>query len=270
MAQPHLYSMLACGCAALCVALAAAPAMAYEISTDRPDFVESSAVVGKGRLQIETSIAGERDTSGGATTRSTTTPTLLRWGVGDVLELRLETDGAVRARSDDAASGASVSTHGWSDVALGVKWHTSDGDEKTGAPAMAWLLHADIDSGSAPFRGQGVRPSLRMVAEWELPGDVSVGVMPGLMADRSDDGRHFVAGIAAVTVSKGWSDKWRSFAELAGERLASKRNGGSLVSVDVGATYLVTDNLQLDGALSFGATRQTPDLAWTVGVSVRF
>jgi len=270
MAHPRLHSSLARGFAALCLAAPAAYASADEISTDRPDFVESSAVVGKGRFQIETSLAGERDKAGGATSRSMTTPTLLRWGVSDALELRLETDGAVRARSDDAASGASVRTHGSSDVALGIKWHLRDGDEKTGAPAMAWLLHADIDSGSAPFRGQGVRPSLRMVAEWELPGDVSVGVMPGLMGDRSDDGRHFVAGIAAVTVSKGWSDKWRSFAELAGERLASKRNGGSLVSVDVGATYLVNDNLQLDSALSFGATRQTPDLAWTVGVSVRF
>lgn len=35
------------------------------IQTDRPDFVESSNVVGKGRFQIETSIAYERDSNSG-------------------------------------------------------------------------------------------------------------------------------------------------------------------------------------------------------------
>ena len=44
------------------------------ISTDRPDFVESSQVVGRGRLQLETSVQWERDHG----VRTLTTPTLLR------------------------------------------------------------------------------------------------------------------------------------------------------------------------------------------------
>src|SRR4029079_9981275 len=45
------------------------------ISTDRPEVVESSDVVGRGRVQIETGVQSERDVDGGTTTRTRTTPT---------------------------------------------------------------------------------------------------------------------------------------------------------------------------------------------------
>ena len=47
------------------------------ISTDRPDFVESSDVVGKGRFQLETGFSSERNKADGVKERLTTTPTLL-------------------------------------------------------------------------------------------------------------------------------------------------------------------------------------------------
>jgi hypothetical protein len=90
---------------ALSITALASPAMAAgeePIVTDRPDFVESSQVVGKGRLQIETSLAAERDRAGGATERTTSTPTLLRIGASDSIELRLETDGRMHAWSGEA------------------------------------------------------------------------------------------------------------------------------------------------------------------------
>ena len=245
-------------------------ARADAISTDRPDVVESSDVVGRGRVQIETGFQSERDVDGGFRTRTRTTPTLLRIGIQDALELRLETDGLTLSRSDGAAPAAGSSQRGWSDVALGVKWHVQDGDEGNGVPGMAWLLHLDADTGSSAFRGQGIRPSLRFVGEWELAHEMSVGVMPGLVLDRNAEGRRFVAGILAVTLGKGWTPAWRSFVELAAQQIASKRNGGSVVTFDAGATYLVNDALQLDVSLSRGLTREAPDLAWGVGASFRF
>src|SRR5690349_10760629 len=63
------------------------------IEADRPDFVESSKVVGKGRLQLETSMLLERERSGEGRERTLSTPTLLRIGVSRELELRVETEG---------------------------------------------------------------------------------------------------------------------------------------------------------------------------------
>ncbi|MGE5470406.1 MAG: transporter, partial [Bacteroidota bacterium] len=57
------------------------------ISTDRPGFAESSQTVGKGRVQLETSLEWDRQRDDELHTRTLTTPTLLRIGVGDAIEL---------------------------------------------------------------------------------------------------------------------------------------------------------------------------------------
>jgi hypothetical protein len=135
---------------------------------------------------------------------------------------------------------------------------------------MAWLVHLDGDTGSAPIRGQGWRPSLRFVAEWDLPNDLSVGVMPGVAASTNAAGKRFASGILAVTLGKAWTPAWRSYVELAGQQLASSANGGSVVTFDTGITYLVDDALQLDLSLARGLTHESPRFAWGLGASVRF
>jgi Putative MetA-pathway of phenol degradation len=238
------------------------------IATDRPDFVESSDVVGKGRWQIETSLASERDRTGAVKTRLASTPTLLRVGMGETWELRLETDGRLSLRTEE--SGIVTRERGWSDLAAGIKWHQRDGNEEAGTPGMAWLLHVDMDSGSGPFRGQGLRPSLRFVAEWEFAGGWSAALMPGLFRDRDADGRHFVGAILAGVVGKSLTEQLRGFVELSGQQLASRRHGGSVVTLDAGLAWLLDRNLQLDLAVSHGINKNAPDLGWTVGLSARF
>lgn len=237
------------------------------IATDRPDFVESSDVVGPGRVQLETSVARERDRRGTTRTRLDSTPSLLRIGVSDTVELRVETDGLLRQRTTTA--GVTVTERGQADVSLGAKWHVQDDDEASFRPGLAWLLHLDSDTGSTAFRGQGWRPSLRLTAEWALPHGWSIGVMPGLFLDRNDAGRRHGGGILAAVAGKAFTDQVRGFVEVAGQQLRSARNGGNVVSLDVGAAYLLSNTVQIDTAISRGLTRQTPDLSWTVGVSVR-
>ena len=84
------------------------------MTSDRPDVVESSRVVGKGRLQLETSLQWERDRADGATVRTLTTPTLLRIGLGESMELRFETDG----RTIEHAGGATLA--GYADTSVGI------------------------------------------------------------------------------------------------------------------------------------------------------
>jgi hypothetical protein len=252
-----------------CLALAAltcgaAHAADEPIATDRPDFVESSDVVGKGRFQLETSIAGDRSTVDGVKVRTRSTPTLLRLGVSEDIELRIETDGRLRATA------LGVSQSGWADTSVGLKWHVADGDEAKGTAGMAWLLHADLPSGSRAFRGQGVRPSLRFVAEWEFAGGYNLGVMPGVYRERNDSGSSYVGGILAVTLAKSFTEDFRGFVELSGQQLTSKRNGGNVITADTGVAYLITKDLQVDAAITVGLNKQSPDFTWTTGVSVRF
>ena len=231
------------------------------ISTDRPDFVESSLTVGKGVLQIETSIATERSRDGGLGVRTSSTPTLFRVGFSANMEFRVETDGAIQARSGGATQ------RGTADTALGIKWHVQDGEGNR--PSMAWLFHADLASGSPAFRGSKVRPSVRAVFEWELPNDMGLGIMPGLVHDSDNTGR-FTTGILAATVSKGWTDKLRSFVELAAQELRSGSRGGNTVTFDAGVTYLVNDNLQLDLVTNQGMTKDYRGTTWGLGISRRY
>ncbi len=254
-------------CFAFCLAACSVAHAADEepIVTDRPDFVESSAVVGKGRFQLETSVAVERDRSDGTRERTTSTPTLLRFGVSDTLELRVETDGRMRYRAD--GDDEHERQRGAADTSIGIKWHALD--ESGAMPAVGVLLHADVDSGSKAFRGDGVRPSLRVAAEWELPGEVGIGLMPGIVRERAAGGGHVVTGLFAVVVGKNWTEQLRTFVELAAPRIAHGKDGGSEATFDVGASWLVNRDCQVDAMLSRGLNSRTPDVAFTVGLSVR-
>ncbi|WP_338845001.1 transporter [Massilia sp. W12] len=255
-------------CLAVC-ALASANAVAddgKEIATDRPDFVESSDVVPKGMWQIETSLNWERNTQQGANDRSFATPTLLRFGFANNLEFRIETDGRVWQRTDDGTG--SVRTNGWADTSLGLKWHFMDGKDST--PSAALLFHADLDSGSDGLRGNGIRPSIRLVAEWDLPDDMSLGIMPGLMFDKNADGKRFTSGIFGIVVGKEWSKTFRSFVEVSLPQITGNSNGGTQANLTVGGAWLLSDNVQLDTALSRGLNKRTPSWNWTVGLSMRF
>jgi hypothetical protein len=232
-----------------------------QIATDRPDFVESSAVVGAGAVQVEASVAYGRTGVGSEKQASLTTPTLLRVGVSSSVELRMETDGWVR---DDSALDFAMDD-GMADLAVGLKWHTSD--ESGGRPATALLLHADLPSGSRPHRGDGVRPSARVVAEWTLPRGFAVGVMPGVALARSGD-ESYAAGSLGVVVGKELTGSLRTFGELALESIASERRGGTMGVVNAGLALLLSPAAQLDAGLSWGLNGRSPDFQWTAGLSV--
>jgi hypothetical protein len=244
-----------------CVAAGSDP-----IATDRPDFVESSATVGDGRIQIETSTAWDRSEEAGLREEVFATPTLLRVGVAENWELRLESDGWLRRTVRDAVGRESDS--GMADVSIGAKYHVAGSGEN--GPSLAWLIHADLATGARAFAGHGVRPSVRLVAEWELPNDMSLGVMPGVIRDDDGNGHGFTAGIFGVVVGKGWTSRFRTFAELAAPQITSKRNGGDVLLLDLGGAYLLDDNTQLDIAASAGLTDESPDRALTIGFSRRW
>jgi hypothetical protein len=254
--------------AALCLPLAGAHAAEDDaISTDRPDFVESSQVVGKGRLQLETSVQWDRLRDGAGRERTLSTPTLLRIGVGESTELRFETDGRSVVHASDPATGARSTTAGYADTAIGVKWHLND--QQNSMPSMGVLLHADLPSGSRGMRGHGLRPSLRLAAEWDLPQDLSFGVMPGVGVDSGDDGARYSYGILAATLGKEFNDRLRGFVELAAPQIARADKGGTQASFDTGLTWLINKNVQADVLLTHGLNRRTPDLSVALGLSVR-
>ncbi|MCD2516124.1 transporter [Massilia sp. G4R7] len=235
-----------------------------EIESSRPNLAEPSNVVGKGVVQLETGLLLERDRGGAGRERTLSMPTMLRFGVSEQLELRIESD--ARTIRHTVEDGRRSTEAGYADTALGFSWHALDA--AGGLPSVAVLLSADVDTGSRAFRGQGVRPNLRVAAEWDLPNEMSFGLMPGVGVERDASGRYRY-GILAAIVEKPLGERLSGFAEVALPQIARGRHGGTEATFDIGGAYLLSKDIQLDAMFSRGLNSRTPDYAFTFGISIR-
>ena len=237
--------MLLCG-----LTLATPTTRAAEpIDTDGPDFVESSETVPKGRFQYEVDMVAEQNRRVSPRTTDLSTPALLKYGVGETMELRVAPGGYIRRGN----------RYGMADTAFGLKWHTQDRDEKTGTPAVSWIAHVEAPTGSGMVRGQGARPSLRSVITWDLPFNLALGVMPGIKSDTTAEGRRFTSAILGVVLNRRINENFRFFVEMSVAQIARARDGGVLNSWDLGAAYVVTPDLQIGARAGVGANRNSPN-----------
>lgn len=239
------------------------------ISSDRPGFVESSTVLKPGRFQFESGVGFAKSKQDGGRALSTKLPYLIRYGNLDNLELRLESDGWTQIRMHQYQQ-ATTHQRSYADLAIGLKWHMQDGDEITDKPAVAWLANLDLATGSGAMRGSGARPSLRMVAEWELAQDFTFALMPGWSWEKNDAGKRFSKGLLGFSLSHAMNDDWNVYIELSGEQLAAKHNGGSIVSYGAGVSHIVTPDVQVDFSLTKLWSGNAPTLQAGLGFSLRF
>ena len=246
--------------------MAAAPAdAAGEPAPGRIDFLDSPAVIGLGQWQFDPvfpQLPGPHD---GAASRTLPQPAshfaqlALPVNASQTMELRAATANPAVEPPLESANDRLRRLHGFSDVSLGAQWRVRGGDAGW-LPHVAWLADVETTMGSPAFRDGHVRPSLRATAQWALPQDMTLGVMPGLYRDRGDDGRHYAAGLLAVTLGKSWTPRLQSFVELAGQTLSRSQSDASLLNVDTGVAFTASRTLQVDmvvsRSLSGGASQQ--------------
>jgi hypothetical protein len=218
------------------------------IDTDGPDFVESSEVVPAGHFQYELDVGAALDSGNASQKALTSTPLLLKYGFAENFELRIASDGYL----DQAGQ------QGMGNTALGIKWHSQDRDPATGAPAVSWILHFELPTGSAYFRNDGVLPSLRSVITWDLPQGCALGLMPGVAVQANDRGEQFTAGILGAVLNRKLDDKTRAFVELSMPTISKPEQGGLVASADMGAAYLAGKDTQLGFRSGVGLNPNSP------------
>jgi len=231
--------------------MAATRAAAGEVAATHADFLDSPAVIGLGRWQFDPSfplLAGPHDQ---LASRVVPHFAALHIGVdrGQTMELRAATSTPPVELPLETADDRLRRLRGFSDVSLGARWRVRGGDAGW-LPGVAWLADVETTMGSPAFRDRQVRPSLRATAQWELPNQLSLGVMPGVYRDRGGDGRHFAAGVLAVTLGKSWTPRLQSFVELAGQRLTRSQADASLLNVDTGLAFAASKTLEMDVVVS--------------------
>lgn len=239
-----------------------------ELITDRPDQTESTAIVGRGVVQIETGALLERDESDELVEESTELAgTLVRWGLSDRFELRFGFAGFLK--QDTETPFGRTNDEGLGDAELGFKLRLREGDGKS--PALALIAATSLPIGEDGFTTDRYDPVVRLAVSHDLADAVGFGwnlgyrreSEPGLFETSHQDFFFYSASLALAV-----GDRWGTFFELFGD-LATGNDGDDVHSFDTGITYLLTPDVQLDIEAGIGINDEAPDSFVGLGIAWR-
>jgi hypothetical protein len=208
---------------------------AQVIVTDRPDQTEAASTIPKGSFQIESGLLIIHD--GGDSERSIFLPTtLFKYAISNTFELRLQHDYNIK---EYIAFNDKKSISGIGDVQVGAKLFIYDG----GKTQVSFLSHLILPTGNKLF-GHGDYATINKLSiGHELSEKVSIGYNLGY--------DYFNESILtySVALAFGLTDKVGVYFEPYGTLDESEDYDSNF---DMGFTYLVYNNLQLDFSFGFG------------------
>lgn len=238
------------------------------INPDRPAIADGSAVIGAGRFQVETGLQQEYHRGDGSYTRKFYIPTLLRFGTGSNLEVRVEGNAYTNMYAYDPALGA-TRNEGIAPTSIGVKYQFLEPDGWK-RPSAGVILRLFPPSGSGGLGTVHATGDVRLAADWDFAPQWSLNPNIGVALYEDNAQRAYAAGLFAMTLNYKPSPMLSLFVDT-GMQSPETKNGGTSVIVDIGVAYVIGRNLQLDVSVGWGVTGATsPDLFLSAGVSRRF
>lgn len=245
-----------------------------ELSTDRPDKTESAYTVDAGHFQLEMDLvtyARDRDQSGGGDTRTeawAVAPVNLKVGLLNDVDLQLVLETWNHVRTDDRIAGAAVRQSGFGDLTVRLKKNFWGNDG--GATAFAMMPFVKFPTNQDGLGNNSVEGGVIFPLAVELPAGWGMGVMTEVDFLRDDAGAgHHVSFINSITLAHDICGKLGGYVEFFSE--VSTETGARWVgTVDLGLTYGLTDNLQLDTGINIGVTDSADDLNPFIGLAWRF
>lgn len=242
---------------------ASATAVEDVIASDRPGFADGADVVGRSRIQVEAGIQRDTNRAGEDPERRTFLPTLLRAGLTEASEVRLESDLYAWMRHPEGPR-----SEAYAPMSFGFKYRFREA--ANGQPALAAIVRATPPSGSKTLRSHRTTGDVRIAADLELSEKWSVNPNVGFALEEDDEGRRFRTASIAGTLAYKPTRTLELFVDSAVKTPETKGRRSSLVS-DGGIAYLLSRDVQVDmsiGRRGRGTTAPRSFLA--AGMSVRF
>ncbi len=226
------------------------------IQTDRPDQTESPSITPKRQLQMEFGFVYEGENK---TTSNFTTPNILtKFGLSDKVELRLITDYDIRYQQ---ANDVTIKKKQFNPTLIGCKINLFD--EKKCLPKTSLLLHVGLPFlASKEFNKDNVFTTFRFLMQHTLSNKMSFSYNLGAEWDGVTTAP---AGVYTLSLGYGISSKIGSYVELFGSAQGKKAEH----NYDMGFTYLINSNFQLDISGGFGVNKNAPDYFVGCGLSFR-
>ncbi len=243
------------------------------ISTDRPSFSDGTGFVPVGHFQLETGYTYTfRDRDGVETHRHNGPEVLARIGViNDRLELRLIASGFSWIHTDD--HGEVSTAQGWNDLALGLKLKLTDQDRWL--PRVVLGAQTTLSIGTGAISNQLPEPTLKLIWSYDLGqslGDSWNSLTLGgnlNLAWPTTSGDRFTQGQASLYLAFPLLPRTTGFAEY--YVIGPNSKGADAAHyTDLGATYLLTDRIQLDARVGVGLNHEADNCFAGVGISFLF
>ncbi len=245
-----------------------------ELSTDRPDKTESPYTVDAGHVQIETdlfSYTHDHDTDAGAdTVTKAWSAAAINFKVGlcNRADLQVVVESYQRVRTTDRIASTRLRQSGFGDVAVRSKFNLWGNDG--GDTALALMPFVKFPTNQDDLGNNAVEGGLIVPFGMALPGGWGMGVMTEV--DFNEDGNgsgHHAEFINSITFSHAIVGELSGYVEFFSA--VSTEDGSDWEgTVDLGCTYGLTPDIQLDAGINLGVTDVAPDWQPFVGLTVRF
>ena len=245
-----------------------------EMSTDRPDKTERPYTVDAGHFQVEADVVNYSYDAHNVARDHTITESLaiaplnLKVGLRHNWDVQfvVPTYNAVRVR--DRQTGLRVTERGFGDFTLRSKinlWGNDGGDT-----AFALMPYVKFPTAGRNLGNGAVEGGLILPLAVALPRGWGMGLMTQLDLNEDADGSgHHPEWINTVTFSHDIVGNLGGYVEFFSS-VSSDRGAKWIGTVDLGLTYGLTRNIQLDAGINIGVTRSADDFNPFVGISWRF
>ena len=240
------------------------------LTSDRPDFTESSATLGLGRVQVEMGWTYTWDRFEGTRRQTHTYPELLvRAGVfAEWFEIRL---GQNWRTARTTSEGVVTKLAGADDLYLGGRFMLTE--QQKILPEQSITFQMTVPSGGPDVSGKRVLPGFNYTFSWEVNDFFGIGGSLGMNAATDNDGtdRPYSEWFSSVTTNYTLTEKLGAFAEFYAIMPHGARGPDTVAQYyfDTGLQYMLTPDLAFDVRIGVGLNRHSDDFFVGSGLVLR-
>jgi len=240
------------------------------LSADRPDKIESPHTVDAGHFQIETDFASWTENwDGDERTRTWGGPTPnVKVGLLNNLDLEGSFDTFLSERGRNRAEQRSWKRSGVGDTEVRLKLNVLGNDE--GRIAAAVLPYVHLPTSRTGLGSSRVEGGLILPLAVELPGGWDLGLQVAAHVVEGEESPGYEAQFdQAIGLGHDIVGKLAGYLEFY-SAVPTEQGRGWVGTVDIGLTYKLTDDIQLDCGVNIGVSPAADDWNPSAGITVRF